>query len=188
MTVCRWASGSRRSTSGFTDPTTRCQSQQTWILKNTAVRIKYHNKPTVLQARYTGAVTSSMWRQRYNSVLEKAIRQTYNVKLHTELIFIEFTTTITLVLAMNFTDLISAGGHNRGSLPRTVNVGVNIRTIRLLSNEYLHTGTSGSTRVGAALLPWVWTAEQQTRLSFAECLVKQTQMVIEGWSFQGGQY
>jgi hypothetical protein len=102
-------------------------------------------------------------------VLEKAIRQTYNVKLH---IIIEFNTIITLVLAMNYTDLVSAGGHNRGSLPRTVNVGVNIRTIRLLCNEHLHTGTSGSTRVGAALLPWVWTAAQTGQNSRQDFLLR----------------
>jgi len=56
---------------------------------------------------------------------------------------------------------------------------------RLLYNERLHTGPSGSTRVGAALLPWMWTADQTGKNSkqeflLAKCLVKQTEPVIEG--------
>jgi hypothetical protein len=55
---------------------------------------------------------------------------------------------------------------------------------RLLYNEHLYTGPEGSTRVGAALLLWVWTAAQTGKNSkqdflLAKCLVKQTQPVIE---------
>jgi hypothetical protein len=61
------------------------------------------------------------------SILEKAIRQIYSVKLPTELLFTEFNTTITLVLLMNYTDLLNAGvGHSceyRMSC-RIVNTGV----------------------------------------------------------------
>ena len=128
---------------------------------------------------YRGAVTSSMWRQCYNSVLEQAIRQTYNVKLPTGLLFTEFNTTITLVLLTNGTDLASAGvshkcGHKTSR--RIVNVGVICMIMLLYSyNEHLHTtpstdrlkitsasiiGPSGSTRVSAAPLLWVWSRTQ----------------------------
>jgi hypothetical protein len=186
MKVYRWASGSRRSTSGLTDPTTRCHiPEDLSTQKHRCENHKYHNKPTVLQDRYTGVVTSRMWRQCYNSVLEKTIRQSYNVKLHTELLLIEFNTSITLTLAMNYTDLVSAGvGHNHGSLPGIVNVGVNIHArlcIYILELQVqqelvqLYCCGCGQRR-----------QDRTADKTFAKCLVKQ--MVIEGWSFQGGQY
>jgi hypothetical protein len=77
--------------------------------------------------------------------LEKAIRQIYNVKLPTELLFIEFNTTITQVLLMNYMDILSAGvGHSceYRTSRRIVNVGVNMSVIRLLYNEHLYTAPS----------------------------------------------
>lgn len=61
------------------------------------------------------------------------------MKLPTILFYIEFNTTITLVVLTNYTDLISAGvSHNCGyRMPsRIVNVGVNIRVIKLSYNTH----------------------------------------------------
>jgi hypothetical protein len=107
------------------------------------------------------------------SVMENAIRQIY-VKLPTELLFTEFNTTITLVLLMNYMDLLSAGvGHSceyRMSR-RIVNVGVNMSMIRLLYNEHLYTAHSTDREshqpallylhvLQLLLLLWVWTTAQ----------------------------
>jgi hypothetical protein len=93
------------------------------------------------------------------------------VKLPTEL-FTEFNTTITLVLVMNYTDLVSAGaGHICGykTSSRNVNVGVNIHMIRPLYN-HLQTGPSG------------WCSSDNSKQGFllVKCFMKRTQMVIEG--------
>jgi hypothetical protein len=71
--------------------------------------------------------------------MEQAIRQMYNVKLPTVLLYIEFSTTITLVLLTNYVDLISAGlSHKCGYRTSSgiVNVGVDICMIRLPYNTH----------------------------------------------------
>jgi len=103
-------------------------------------------------------------------ILEKAIRQIYNVKLPTELLFTEFNTTITRVLLMNYTDLLNAGvGHSCGDRMscRIVNVGVGTSKMRLLYNEHLYTAPSTARASHQpALLDlhilqlWVWTTAQ----------------------------
>ena len=116
-----------------------------------------------------------LWSPTYeDSVLEKAFRQIYNVKLPTELLFIEFNATITLVLLMNYTDLLSAGvGHSCGyrTSHRIVNVGINMIMIRVLCNEHLYTAPSTDREshqpalldlhvLQLSLLLWVWTTAQ----------------------------
>jgi hypothetical protein len=72
MTVCRWVSGSRRVGNHWPNDTVS-YPQNTWTLKNTAVRITNNTLSLQCYKTYRGAVMSNIhvWRQCYNRVYWK---------------------------------------------------------------------------------------------------------------------
>jgi hypothetical protein len=201
MTVCRWMSGSQHFKIRWESLAQRhgVISKKTLTLRNTAVRTTIL---TLSLQCYKTDIEVPWCPSCYNSATTS-----HSTNVWCE-IYIEFNTTITLVLLTKYMDLISAVvSHNCGfrTTSRIVNVGVSIHMTKLSYNthhtqywqtenhfhQHFRTFRFYDKSWCSSVTVSVWySSDRRAPQEFliAKCLARQTWTVMEGVCPQGGQY